>query len=136
MLGGMRSLFHFAFNVTDLDQARRALEAATLRVFRWCATSPVSDRAHEPLAALRAYLRCIALGLSPRVALRSAGVALIHDRHEPLAGDMASPVKPMLADVLRIVHTDAVCTGDVADVLGRKVTAMGPIPRIRSWQRG
>ncbi len=23
MLGGMRSLFHFAFNVTDLDQARR-----------------------------------------------------------------------------------------------------------------
>lgn len=98
----------------DLDQARRALEAATLRVFRWCATSPVSDRAHEPLAALRAYLRCIALGLGLRVALRSAGVALIHDRHEPLAGDMASPVKPMLADDWRPIEQAAAAA--VADL--------------------
>ena len=91
----------------DLDQARRAIESATLRVFRWCATSIVSDRAHEPLAAVRAYARCKALGLSEQVAVRSAAIDLIHDRHEPVAGDMASPVKPLLADDWRPIEQAA-----------------------------
>ncbi len=98
----------------DLDQVRRALESATLRVFRWCATSPVSDRAHETLAAWRAYRRALALGLSLPVAVRAGAIALVHDRHEPLAGDMASPVKPLLRDDWRPI--EQACAAAVADL--------------------
>ena len=110
---GQRAYYHFgrAQFRGDLDEARAALASASGRVYRWCATSIVCDRAHEALAAVRAYQRVTALapGLSLRVpvglvALRAAARNLIHDRHEPLAGDMASPVKPLLADDWRPIE--------------------------------
>ena len=110
---GERAYYHFgrAQFRGDLDEARAALASASSRVYRWCATSTVCDRAHEALAAVRAYQRVLALaaGLSLQVpvlvaALRAAARNLIHDRHEPLAGDMASPVKPLLADDWRPIE--------------------------------
>ena len=98
----------------NLAVARAMLADATTRVFRWCATSHVSVRAHEALTAWRAYRRCLARLHTTRVAVRSAAIALIHDRHEPLAGDLASPVKPLLREDWRPIEQAAAAA--VADL--------------------